>query len=107
MFGLALLVVWMQACIVTTADGSTEHTIYIFGGRQSITMEEAPLQDLYSFQVSTNTWTEVTPSDASGPPPCSRSFHKMAAVGTTLYVFGKSHVITSPSFFKMVVGTKS
>ena len=63
-------------------------TIYVFGGRQSVTMEEKPLNDLHSFDVATGAWAQVAPADASGAVPAVRSFHKMAAVGSTLYVFG-------------------
>jgi N-acetylneuraminic acid mutarotase len=60
--------------------------IWVFGGRQSVTMEEAPMNDLFRFDIATNTWTEIT---ATGPVlPPARSFHRMVAVGSYLYVFG-------------------
>eukprot|EP00039_Didymoeca_costata_P020835 m.342575 g.342575 ORF g.342575 m.342575 type:complete len:338 (-) comp21580_c0_seq1:78-1091(-) len=67
-----------QACI----DGK----IYVFGGRQGITMEEAPLNDMYCFNITEKKWVAV--EYKGGEPPCPRSFHKMIAVGSTLFVFG-------------------
>ena len=53
-------------------------------------MEEAPLNDLYSFDVSTSIWENLSPtkSDMMVDVPTPRSFHKMLSVGNTLYVFG-------------------
>ncbi|XP_076467145.1 uncharacterized protein LOC143298228 [Babylonia areolata] len=59
--------------------------IYIFGGRQGIAMGERSLADLYKLDTSTNTWTQVT---MTGPVPEARSYHSMAAIGATIYVFG-------------------
>ena len=61
--------------------------IYIFGGRQSVTMEEAPLNDFYSFCLNTFTWENLS-KPKSGETPSPRSFHKMLSIGNTLYVFG-------------------
>jgi hypothetical protein len=60
--------------------------IYVFGGRQGITMDEAPLNDMHKFDVSTATWSPVT--YVAGEPPSKRSFHRMISVGAVLYVFG-------------------
>jgi len=60
--------------------------IYIFGGRQGITMEESPLNDLHYFDVETKEWTEVLKPDETFPS--ERSFHQMVAVGKSLFVFG-------------------
>ena len=60
--------------------------IYIFGGRQGITMEESPLNDLHYFDVRTETWTEVQPKKGSVPSP--RSFHQMVSIDTSLFIFG-------------------
>jgi len=60
--------------------------IYLFGGRQGIHMDEAPLNDMHRFDVSSGTWEAV--ESKAGTPPCPRSFHRMVAVGTSLYVFG-------------------
>lgn len=62
-------------------------SLYIFGGRQGISMEEAPLDDLWKFSLQDRTWTgPITPKQ--GAPPSVRSFHKMLALGDKLYVFG-------------------
>ena len=60
--------------------------IYIFGGRQGITMDESPLNDLHYFDTQTETWTEVV--FKGGNAPSARSFHKMVSVGSSLFVFG-------------------
>lgn len=72
---------------VAHAQASIGTKVYIFGGRQSITMDEAPLNDLYSYDLATKTWENISvPSSGSVPSP--RSFHKMVSVGKKLYVFG-------------------
>jgi hypothetical protein len=60
--------------------------LYLFGGRQGITMEEKPLNDLWKFNLETNAWTDLTAA-MTGAVPESRSFHKMLAIGAKLYVF--------------------
>ena len=68
--------------------------IYIFGGRSGIQVDEKPLNDMWVLDASgkpgTEEWSEVAydKSLSSSPPPEARSFHKMVAVGTDLYVFG-------------------
>lgn len=61
--------------------------LYIFGGRQGITMDEMPLNDLWRFDITKGAWdSEVVTEE--GLPPSPRSFHKMVTVGTHLYIFG-------------------
>jgi hypothetical protein len=59
------------------------HTLWVFGGRQGIHMSEAPLDDLFKFDIASKTWTEVKAAN----PPCARSFHRMVSAGPYLYVF--------------------
>lgn len=59
--------------------------MYIFGGRQGISMEEAPLNDLWKFSLENHVWVQLKPE---GPAPEPRSFHKMVSLGTKLYVYG-------------------
>jgi len=66
----------------TIAD---DEKLYLFGGRQGITMEESPLNDLWCFNFTTNEWALI---EAASAPPSPRSFHKLIAVGNILYVFG-------------------
>jgi len=47
-------------------------------------MSEEPLNDLYCFHTSTNVWESI---ECDNPPP-PRSFHKMVASETRVYVFG-------------------
>jgi len=70
---------------VAHTQASVGAELYIFGGRQSIAMEEAPLNDLWKFSFKDKTWVHVTPG---GTVPEPRSFHKMVSVGAKLYVFG-------------------
>ena len=76
---------------VAHAQTSIGDKIYIFGGRQGITMDEKPLSDMWvldcSGSLGEETWSEVTYSSGSSPPE-ARSFHKMVSIGTNLYVFG-------------------
>ena len=65
--------------------------IWVFGGRQSVAMSEAPLNDLWRLDLTSKAWTgPIVPGffSSSSKPPCPRSFHKMVAVGHTLYVYG-------------------
>jgi hypothetical protein len=64
-----------------------QDSVYIFGGRQGIAMEEAALQDLWKLDCSGDTfvWQKIEPK---GQIPEARSFHKMLCVGSSLYVFG-------------------
>ena len=71
---------------VAHAQAAVGSKIYIFGGRQGIGMSEAPLADMYEFDVAVNRWSLVEAK--GGSPPASRSFHRMVAVGKDLYVFG-------------------
>jgi hypothetical protein len=67
-----------------------DSTIYAFGGRAGIQMEEAAMNDLWRLDCSKEPkWSLVQPDLVRGdPPPEARSFHKMLCVGSFLYVFG-------------------
>ncbi len=86
---------------IAHGQASIGDNLYIFGGRQGITMEEAPLSDLWAFNILSNTWSLIDepppPAPSSGgeggkgtsnPRPVERSFHRMVAKGSNLYVFG-------------------
>ena len=64
--------------------------IYIFGGQSVGTHSEQSkqslLNDLYYFDVKTEVWTEVLAKGKN--VPSRRSFHQMASVGSSLFVFG-------------------
>jgi len=60
-------------------------SIYIFGGRMGVAVDEKLLNDLYMLNTRTFVWTKV---DQKGTLPCPRSFHKMVSAGGKLYVFG-------------------
>ncbi|KAJ0112248.1 hypothetical protein Patl1_01823 [Pistacia atlantica] len=57
-------------------------TIYVFGGRDGTHKE---LNELYSFDTSTNKWTLLSSADA-GPP--HRSYHSMTADDRHVCIFG-------------------
>lgn len=59
--------------------------IYVFGGRVGTAVDEKLLNDLYMFNTKTGVWIEVI---FKGSPPSPRSFQRMVATGTSLYVFG-------------------
>ena len=70
------------------AQAAVGARLYVMGGRQGIAMDEAPLDDLFCFDMTTRTWERVKPAEGSGPAPSPRSFHRMVAAGPLLYVFG-------------------
>ena len=76
---------------VAHAQASIGDKIYIFGGRQGITMGEKALNDMWvldcSGKAGDESWSEITYNSTSNPPE-ARSFHKMISIGTNLYVFG-------------------
>ncbi|KAJ3256709.1 hypothetical protein HK103_005204 [Boothiomyces macroporosus] len=65
------------------AQASVGNSIYVFGGRQGILMNEKPLNDLFKFDTVKGEWSEIK---TQNPPP-ARSYHRMVAAGTDLFVF--------------------
>ncbi|KAJ8764639.1 hypothetical protein K2173_006721 [Erythroxylum novogranatense] len=57
-------------------------TIYVFGGRDATHKE---LNELYSFDTSTNNWTLLTSGDTSPP---HRSYHSTTSDDRNVYIFG-------------------
>lgn len=62
-----------------------DDTVYIFGGRQGITMDERALNDMWSWNEKDG-WKEI--KYVGDVVPEARSFHKMTCIGNKLYVFG-------------------
>jgi N-acetylneuraminic acid mutarotase len=60
--------------------------LYVFGGFSNELSD--CLNDLYSFNPNTNTWTLASSSADISPPPSPRQSMGFAALGNTLYVFG-------------------
>lgn len=63
-------------------------TIYVFGGRDS---EHKELNELYSFDTSTNKWTLLSGGDGlsvGDAGPAHRSYHSTAADDRRVYIFG-------------------
>ena len=60
--------------------------LMLFGGRAGTQMEEAILDDLWSFDFGSESWAPVQSSSGSAPSP--RSYHAATAVGDKLYLFG-------------------
>lgn len=58
------------------------NTIYVFGGRDT---EHKELNELYSFDTSTNKWTLISSGD-TGPP--HRSYHSVTTDDRHVYIFG-------------------
>jgi hypothetical protein len=70
------------------AQCAVDGKLVVFGGRTDVNVGEGNLNDLWSFDPSTNQWIELL---QDGVVPCPRSFHRAAAVGENsekLYVFG-------------------
>jgi len=70
---------------VAHAQAVLNDTLYIFGGRRGITMDEKPLADLWKFDWNEKTWEEVV---CTGSIPEARSYHKLISAGNLLYCFG-------------------
>lgn len=79
---------------VAHAQAAVGNNIYIFGGRNGIEMGENAMNDMWMLQVDDITenntammirWTQISQGDNI---PEARSFHKMIAVGTNIYMFG-------------------
>lgn len=66
----------------------SENTLYIFGGRTGVEMEESSLNDLYSYDEKSNVWTVLSPNEESNDLPEKRSYHAMTALKNKLYIFG-------------------
>jgi len=65
------------------AQAAIDTRLYVMGGRQGITMDEAPLNDLFCFDTTTSAWQRVEPAPGSAPPPTPRSYHRMVYFPST------------------------
>mmetsp|Transcript_10955 Transcript_10955/g.23708 ORF Transcript_10955/g.23708 Transcript_10955/m.23708 type:complete len:211 (-) Transcript_10955:535-1167(-) len=76
---------------VAHAQAVVNDKVFIFGGRMGIMMDEKALNDMWVLDASGDpgmeSWSQVR-YEGDTPPPSARSFHKMVAIGTNLYVFG-------------------
>jgi len=70
--------------VVTNSQGTF---LYVFGGRQGISMDEMNLNDMYRFDSARGHWESVAYRDGSAPPS-PRSYVAMTSIGRTIYVFG-------------------
>ena len=59
------------------AQAAMDTRLYVMGGRQGVTMDEAPLNDLFCLDTATSSWQSITPAPESAPPPSARSYHRM------------------------------
>ena len=71
---------------IAHAQATVGDELVIFGGRAGVQMEEAALDDLWSFNPTTESWSSL--EHRAGEPPCPRSFHTATSVGSKMYVFG-------------------
>lgn len=69
-----------------SSDG--EGRIWVFGGRQGITMGEKSLHDLWKLDAGTMRWRKFTPASSDSKWPSERSYHASAFGGGKLFVFG-------------------
>jgi N-acetylneuraminic acid mutarotase len=65
---------------------SINNTIFIFGGRSGVEMDESSLNDLFAYHTVTEKWTLLSKGEENAPE--ARSYHTMTALGNKLYVFG-------------------
>ena len=65
---------------------SLENKLYIFGGRNSISMDDSSLNDLYEFDTSTSKWCKLESRNQNEPE--KRSYHSMCALENKIYIFG-------------------
>jgi len=79
---------------IAHSQAAVGDAVYIFGGRGGVDIGETALGDVWKLELVDGVenevramWTEITPS-ASSESPEARSFHKMVAVSTDLYLFG-------------------
>lgn len=74
---------------IAHAQAAIDDQIYVFGGRAGVAMQEMAMNDLWKLDCSgppgTEEWSRVP---AEGAAPDARSFHRMIAIGKSLYVFG-------------------
>jgi hypothetical protein len=73
------------------AQAAHGNKVYIFGGRSGITMEEKAMNDMWVFDVETETWAPVIPTNSNSSEdalPEARSFHRLICIGDSLYLFG-------------------
>ncbi|KAL7555902.1 hypothetical protein ACA910_015258 [Epithemia clementina (nom. ined.)] len=66
----------------------TTQTVFIFGGRAGITMQENAMNDLWSWEPSTEQWSLIAPATEESVIPEARSFHRMVCLHDNLYIFG-------------------
>ncbi|CAF0900894.1 unnamed protein product [Adineta ricciae] len=76
------------AARVGHAAAAVEHKLFIFGGRLSVDMKESTLNELYSFDVDLNEWTQYKKTSDAEPWPAKRSYHSMVSSVDQLFVFG-------------------
>eukprot|EP00667_Euglena_gracilis_P014215 EG_transcript_14699 len=74
-----------HAQCVTTMNGQA--TLFVFGGRQGVNIDEKPLGDMHTFNLETKAWSEVQAANPEAAP-APRSYHRMVTDGKMLYVFG-------------------
>jgi len=75
---------------VAHAQAAVGGKLLVFGGLigdgRSSDEVSVHLNDCWSFDPKSVEWTKLEP--ARGTPPCARSYHRAAAVGDTLFIFG-------------------
>ncbi len=62
-----------------------DNKIYLFGGHGGVNYSRVAFNDLYSFDLDTNTWEKI---EASNIPPEPRGGHTMFAIDRHLYIYG-------------------
>ncbi len=86
---------------VAHSQAAVGDVVYVFGGRVAVDVSETPLNDLWRLEIADDDgggerrvrWTRiVAPGEEEGgvqvAVPEARSFHRMIAVNSSLYMFG-------------------
>ena len=79
---------------VAHSQAAVGDVVYVFGGRVGVDVSETPLNDMWRLEIvddnddggSMAVWDRIIVPDDDGPE--ARSFHRMIAVETDLYMFG-------------------
>ena len=61
--------------------------LYVYAGRVGAEFADTTLGDLWAFDPTSSTWTEIRPAPSSPSPPLL-SYHTLTASPTHLYLFG-------------------
>ena len=68
------------------AGGTVGNAFYISGGRSGLDAGDVTLDDFWKYDTVSGTWTCLTDSTGTKPPPMS--YHTMTSCGDSIFIFG-------------------